>query len=77
MMQALVNIMVVLRLLPVLGVPLPLVSYGGSALLANLIALGVLVACGRDEPDARAWLKRRARARAPRRRISAVLPGRS
>lgn len=77
MMQALVNIMVVLRLLPVLGVPLPLVSYGGSALMANLIAVGILIACGRDEPDAKAWLKRRARGRTPRRRISAVLPGRS
>lgn len=77
MMQALVNTMVVLRLLPVLGVPLPLVSYGGSALMANLIALGVLVACARDEPDAKAWLKRRAKARTPKRRVSAVLPGRS
>ena len=36
MIQALVNIAVVLRMIPVLGVPLPLVSYGGSALLANL-----------------------------------------
>nr|WP_269779313.1 putative lipid II flippase FtsW [Propioniciclava soli] len=79
MMQALVNVMVVLGLLPVLGVPLPLVSYGGSALLANVMALGVLVACARDEPDAKAWLKRRAtlRSKAPKRRFSAVLPGRS
>jgi len=76
MMQALVNVMVVMRLIPVLGVPLPFVSYGGSALLANLLALGVLVACAREEPEARAWLARRARRRAPRRRLSAVLPGR-
>lgn len=76
LLQALVNIMVVLRLLPVLGVPLPFVSYGGSALLANLCALGILVACARDEPDAKAWLRRRAKSRAPRRRLSAVLPGR-
>ena len=32
-MQALVNIGAVLGLLPITGVPLPLVSYGGSALL--------------------------------------------
>lgn len=76
LVQALVNVMVVLRLLPVLGVPLPFVSYGGSALMANLAALGVLVACARDEPAAKAWLKRRAQSRAPRRRLSAVLPGR-
>lgn len=78
MMQALVNVMVVLNLLPVIGVPLPFVSYGGSALLANLMALGVLIACARDEPDAKAWFARRARARkkTPRRRASAVLPAR-
>lgn len=75
MIQALVNVMVVFKLLPVLGVPLPFVSYGGSALLANLIAVGILVGCARDEPDARAWLQRRARTRKPRRRHSAVLPG--
>ncbi len=41
--QALVNISVVLGLLPTKGIPLPLVSYGGSSLLANLLALGVLL----------------------------------
>ena len=40
MVQALINLAVVLRLLPIAGVPLPLVSYGGSALIANLLALG-------------------------------------
>ena len=63
MIQALVNIAVVLRMIPVLGVPLPLVSYGGSALLANLMALGVLLACARQEPAYRAFLRRRRRAR--------------
>ena len=47
--QSLVNIAVVLGLLPVLGVPLPMVSSGGSALLANLMAMGVLVSCVRYE----------------------------
>ena len=47
-----------LRLLPIAGVPLPLVSYGGSALIANLLAVGVLLVCARHEPDARRLLAR-------------------
>ncbi|MEY2815673.1 MAG: hypothetical protein RJA78_249 [Actinomycetota bacterium] len=42
--QALVNIAVVLHLLPVLGVPLPLISKGGSSIVAVLLALGVVLA---------------------------------
>ncbi len=45
--QAFVNIAVVLGVLPVLGVPLPLVSAGGSALLANLLAIGVVLSFAR------------------------------
>jgi cell division protein FtsW len=41
--QALVNISVVLSLLPTKGIPLPLVSYGGSSLLIDLAAVGVLL----------------------------------
>ena len=41
--QALVNISVVLGLLPTKGIPLPLISYGGSSLLMNLLALGILL----------------------------------
>lgn len=41
--QALVNISVVLGLLPTKGIPLPLVSYGGSSLVMNLVALGILL----------------------------------
>ena len=40
---AAINVAMVLGLAPVIGVPLPLVSYGGSQLLANLIALGLLM----------------------------------
>lgn len=64
--QALVNLSVVLRMLPVMGVPLPLVSYGGNALLANMMALGVLLACARHEPEARAALVGRRRQPPPR-----------
>ena len=35
-----------LGLLPVTGLPLPLVSYGGSSLVANAVALGLLVNVG-------------------------------
>ncbi len=45
--QAFVNIAVVLGMLPVLGVPLPLISAGGSAMLANLMALGVVLSMAR------------------------------
>lgn len=47
--QAFVNIAVVLNLLPVLGVPLPFISSGGSALLAILLAIGVVISCVRYE----------------------------
>ncbi len=40
---AAINVAMVLGLAPVIGVPLPLVSYGGSQMLANLIALGLLM----------------------------------
>ncbi len=41
--QALVNISVVLGLMPTKGIPLPFVSYGGSSLMVNLAAMGVLL----------------------------------
>jgi rod shape determining protein RodA len=40
---AAINVAMVLGLAPVIGVPLPLVSYGGSQLLANLTGLGLLL----------------------------------
>jgi cell division protein FtsW (lipid II flippase) len=42
--QSAVNIAVVLGLLPVLGVPLPLISAGGSSLIALLSSIGVVLA---------------------------------
>jgi cell division protein FtsW len=41
--QALVNVSVALCLLPTKGLPLPLVSYGGSSLIASLMAVGLLL----------------------------------
>jgi cell division protein FtsW len=41
--QALVNISVVVGLMPTKGIPLPFVSFGGSSLLVNMVAMGVLL----------------------------------
>jgi cell division protein FtsW len=41
--QALINVSVTLCLLPTKGLPLPLVSYGGSSLIASLMAVGLLL----------------------------------
>lgn len=50
--QALVNIGVVIGLVPVIGVPLPLVSAGGSALIMTMAAMGVVISFARSEPGA-------------------------
>jgi cell division protein FtsW len=50
--QALVNIGAVVGMLPVTGVPLPLVSAGLSSLLVTLIALGMLMSFAKREPGA-------------------------
>ncbi|HEX7350121.1 putative lipid II flippase FtsW [Brachybacterium sp.] len=50
--QAFVNMSVVTGLLPVIGVPLPFISSGGSALLASMAALGLLLSFARREPGA-------------------------
>ncbi len=47
--QALINLGAVLQLIPITGVPLPLISYGGSSLLPSLMAVGVLLAFARQE----------------------------
>lgn len=57
--QALTNIAVVIGLLPVIGLPLPLVSAGGSALIMTMAALGVVLAFARSEPGAAAALAAR------------------
>ncbi|PRY68527.1 cell division-specific peptidoglycan biosynthesis regulator FtsW [Glaciihabitans tibetensis] len=49
--QAFINIAVVLGVLPVLGVPLPLISAGGSALIASLLAVGVVLSFARHRPE--------------------------
>ncbi len=57
--QALVNIGAVIGVLPITGIPLPLVSYGGSALVPTLLALGMLLSFAKREPGARQALAAR------------------
>jgi len=57
--QAVINIGAVIGALPITGVPLPLVSYGGSSLVLVLCALGVLLAFARQQPAAAALLRQR------------------
>ncbi|WP_405711792.1 MULTISPECIES: putative lipid II flippase FtsW [unclassified Streptomyces] len=57
--QAVINIGAVLGLLPIAGVPLPLFSYGGSALLPTMFAVGLLIAFAREDPAAKAALAMR------------------
>jgi cell division protein FtsW len=48
--QALVNIGGVTGILPITGVPLPFVSFGGSALVTEMIAVGILISVVRQPP---------------------------
>jgi cell division protein FtsW len=58
-MQAVVNIGVVIGIVPITGVPLPLLSAGLSSLLMTLVALGMLMSFARHEPGAQEALAAR------------------
>lgn len=45
--QAVANLYMVIGLLPVVGVPLPFISYGGTSLILNMASIGVLINIGR------------------------------
>ena len=47
-LQAIINIAVVTGSMPVTGVPLPFISYGGTALVFNLMAMGILLNISRQ-----------------------------
>jgi len=74
--QAMVNMGAVLGLLPISGVPLPLISAGVSSLLASLAALGMLMAFARTEPGAARALAASGPAATPRRLLRRVGLGR-
>jgi len=58
--QAVVNMGAVIGLVPITGIPLPLVSFGGSALLPTMVVVGMLLSFARAEPAAERLLARRA-----------------
>ncbi|MGD9537214.1 MAG: FtsW/RodA/SpoVE family cell cycle protein [Alphaproteobacteria bacterium] len=51
-LQALINMGVTMRLLPAKGMTLPLISYGGSSLIATALAMGMVLALTRERPAA-------------------------
>lgn len=53
--HVIVNVGMCLRLLPITGVPLPFVSYGGSNLLTNLLAIGLVLNISRHRQLRRTW----------------------
>lgn len=61
--QAVINLGSVLVVFPVIGVPLPLVSYGGASMVVAIVAVGILLALAKDEPGAREAMALRKRAR--------------
>jgi cell division protein FtsW len=71
--QAVINIGAVLGLLPIAGVPLPLFSYGGSAILPTMFAIGLLICFARNEPAARAALAVRGRNNARKNSLSGTV----
>ena len=53
-LQVLVNLMTVVGIVPVIGVTLPFISYGGSSLIANCLALSFVLNVARREPQFKA-----------------------
>jgi len=45
--QMLINIGMTIGIMPVTGIPLPFISYGGSSLLTNMILIGFILNIGR------------------------------
>jgi rod shape determining protein RodA len=46
-----VNMSMVLGLLPIVGAPLPIMSYGGSSMLSIMIGLGIVMSCKIHQPE--------------------------
>jgi len=49
-MQVLINIAMTMGFMPVVGLPLPFVSYGGSSLVTSMIVIGILLNIGMNKP---------------------------
>ncbi|MDY0812319.1 putative lipid II flippase FtsW [Kitasatospora purpeofusca] len=76
MAQAVINLGSALGLLPIAGVPLPLFSYGGSAMLSAMSAIGVLLCLARSSSGAKAALAARSKNSRIRKQLARVLPRR-
>jgi cell division protein FtsW len=63
LVQIAINIGSVTGVIPVIGVTLPLISYGGSSLIANLVGLGLLIGVAIRDPKVHSELAARAGAR--------------
>ena len=50
--ETLINIGAVVGVLPVTGIPLPFISYGGSSLVITMVAAGILINIARQERSA-------------------------
>lgn len=69
--QAFINMGAVVGLVPITGIPLPLISFGGSSLVPTMFAIGMLLALAKTEPAAAQVVARRSARRSARR-----MPGR-
>lgn len=67
--QAFVNIGVVTSVLPVIGLPLPFISAGGSALIITLMAMGIVIGLSRRQEEIRASLGRDKKRRKKTKRV--------
>ncbi len=72
--QTLINLGAVTGLLPITGVPLPFLSYGGSSLVVSLAAVGVLVSIARTPAAAAASSRRSSTVAAGRGRAATIDP---
>ena len=72
--QTLINIAGITRTIPLTGVPLPFLSYGGSSLIMLMAAVGVLLSVSRYSNDASYLERERARPAAASQRRQATRP---
>jgi len=59
LMQVIINVGSVIGVLPVVGVTLPFISYGGSSLIANSLGVGYVLNIARKDPQVRAAIESR------------------